>query len=394
MGNLAILNEKEIDFVIQEIEDVNVQAAALSAHTVALHLDTKIKILLPTKEIRESIEKKSFGLIKGKACLHKGSGFGSHLETDCFVAYGHWDKFGEIQGETIDIIEHLDKFLPKNRRCISLVTFQNGIQNSIKDFEKMAEAIISQFKNEKLLCIGLYNKSMGIIYDLKRLLNERAFNAESLLFMRQMLATFADLLPRINPNLLWTHVAHSEGGLILNYCLTTPKQCLSPRQRDFIRRHLITLVYGGVSPVLDAVVYEKIATYSSKDIALRCVREFLDKTPKPDDFNAIQERKRREFTEIAKEVHKKIPSDKKKSVETLAEELMRGRDSYLKYIDEYPHFSTKNGHTVKIAESLVENSPLIEGDHAFLGKTYQVELTKNINTIREQWGIYNGQAGN
>ena len=93
--------------------------------------------------------------------------------------------------------------------------------------------------------------------------------------MRQMLLTFAEVLPLINPNLYFTHIAHSEGGLIAKAALTNKEYGLEPQKARFIKEHLITATYGAVAPIPDEVVLRALNTYSKDDVTMLFAKKHL-----------------------------------------------------------------------------------------------------------------------
>ena len=169
-----------------------------------------------------------------------------------------------------------------------------------------------------------------------------------------------------------------------------------------MKRHLITLVYGGVAPIPDGVSYEQINTYSDKDIALHLNKKYLDKFPnwnkaiqdenlrkiaqQIDDTTGLREESIEEkfakFSRGEYSLYQAMHSQgvKRGNAEKYFNELQTGRDSA--YITKYPHISKKNGHTLTIVKSLVKNPSLIAGDHGFTEETYQRALDDNFNFFR------------
>ena len=118
------------------------------------------------------------------------------------------------------------------------------------------------------LCIGFYNAtngvSYGIVNDFTRLSHEWHLNSSSVMIIRQMLNTLAEILSSLKSNVLWTHIAHSEAGLIANEVLTTRNYSLfeqNYRITSFIKNNFITLTYGAVAPIPD-IVHLAINNYS------------------------------------------------------------------------------------------------------------------------------------
>jgi len=134
----------------------------------------------------------------------------------------------------------------------------------------------------------LYNRTrgknpVGIIGDLCRLTNEWRSNLPSALLLRQAFMTFVELLSGLRPNVLWTHIAHSEGVLITKECLTDKKVGVSARLKEKFEHHLIVLAYGGVTPVPDGYSHKVVNIYSNSDITFYRIFKHLKKEPLPKD---------------------------------------------------------------------------------------------------------------
>lgn len=264
--------------VNQQIENAYQQAYN---ECLAIIKGPPIKIEVESQKLN-SVKNSQPVLIQGKAKFSR-PGIPYPMEVDCFVACGHWHKLGELKEKKINILDHLDKLLPptQSRRPkgpIGLVTFQNGIMNDFENnFRKMAQSIINQFP-EGPLCIGLHNPtSHNLVADLARFEYETESNSRAVYSLCQLIKTFADLLPKINPQMVWTHFAHSEGGLIANAVLELCQQAWLRETQKYIKEHLITATYGPVKPIPQEYALESKNTYSNKDIALFFGRQYLDK---------------------------------------------------------------------------------------------------------------------
>ena len=382
--NLKEWTIEDLERRLSMIDSSRVCRELVSACTSSFHQDTQVRIHLPTEPIMQY--RFPYELIQGTASLQLGSHDKLNIEIPCFVACGSWHKLRNINGAKINLIEYFDQLLPRGSG-IGLFTCMNGIQNNLDDFEDMCNSITSKLTQEKPLFIGLYNptngKGYGFPQDFLRLSNEWVSNVPSIISLRQMFATFGTLLSQIRPRLLWTHIAHSEGGLLANRCLTNPHWGLTRHQKQHVRRHLITLLYGAVASVPDKEVLSATNTYSTKDIAFRYAKPYLDKFPRPDTTYGDSQ-----IFEFAEGIHRLTPNNSG-SVDQIAADLKRGRDAVYDqlYIKDYPHKSTKNDHTVTIVKCISKNLPLIEGDHGFINETYQNALKENLNALRKRWGI-------
>jgi hypothetical protein len=388
MHRTGILSEKEQQIILKNVENLREVKRLYGQDVVKKHLKSELKILIEAEEIQK-LEWGSHQFIEGKAVLiNEAIGAESTVVVPCQISCGSLYKLKNcVRGKVIDLFEHLDRLLPKFTKCIGLVTFQNGIQNNLEDFKKMGKSILAKLP-ENPLCIGLYNGTNGVGYgiidDLDRLNDEWHLNTASVIILRQMVATLARLLPFINPEILWLHIAHSEGGLIANEVLTT--QCYNLTEQyfgiaGFLKRQLIMASYGSVAPIPN-LIHFAINTYSRDDVALCYAKKYLEKHPRPraNDDDSLQE--------IAQKMYNNPFFAKSQSIDSLYAQLKAGTDQL--YIDKYPYESSRRGYTVTIVESRVPKSeqPLIQRDHAFQGATYQNELLENIKTLRERFTIY------
>lgn len=409
MGKPGTLTLDEAWVIAEHVKNPEVAKRIYHEDAVLKHLKSDLGIFIEAKDIPKN-PNTNFGpyrFIKGKArLLNIAHNFNNKIEIDCRVActkLGKLSKF--IKNGEVNILDHLDQLLPIGQKGIGLFTFQNGIQNKMTDFEQMGEFIISNLQSEKPLCIGFYNNSDGKLPinldDLKRMSNEWHLNAHSVLIFRQMIATFAKSISAflavsqkslqkagaisLRSQLLWTHIAHSEAGLIANEVLTTEKYCLFKQNREmgnFLKNHLITLTYGPVCPIPD-VVHFAVNTYSKDDITMFFAKKYLDKRPKPLTNDDAQ------LMKLAKDMHAQPYFPKaKQSVESLYAQLKSGSDRF--FISKYPHTSKKDNYSLTVVQSEVPRSqqPKIEGDHAFAGATYQKALKLNIALLRGKYGIY------
>lgn len=258
----------------------------------------------------------------------------------------------------------------------------------------MGTSIIENLSVEKPLCIGFYNETNGIVHgighDLIRFQDEWLLNTNSTVFLRQMMATCADLLPSY-PNLLWTHIAHSEAGLIANVVLTSNVNRFNSHQTKFIKNHCITTAFGAVTPIPEDPVFKAYNIYSVDDITMHFAKKYLDKMPMPPENSEETELLR----SVAEAYYAKMPEpNKSQSVENMLVLFKKTKSEFNKkyYIEKYPYDSLKDGYLITVVESKVakEDQPFFEKDHAFQGDTYQFELYNKINDLRDTYRIYNG----
>lgn len=371
MEKLEALTKQDADKLMAHIESQLTLTRRFALDAVVKHQESKVSIYVQTQDITRA-NPFSYEFVKAKAVLiNEKYDWNNKIEVDCLVASNKLYQLKDSKNNKINLLDHLNLLLPSpNFSKIGLFTFQNGIQNAFSDFEKMGNEILSHLRKQgHPLCMGFYNATNGVFYgsyyDLLRLNDQWSLNPHSVVLLRQLIFTLAGILPR---NILWAHIAHSEGGLIANQVLTTEEYKLGREQFDFIKRRLITLTYGAVAPVPN-IVLEAINTYSYDDIAMNFARKYLDKDPTSALFD-------KELKKLAQGgYHEHLKGLKGKSAEQIDIELKQDEDKNYE--------STKNGCTVRIVKSKVPRirQPLIEGDHGFLKDTYKSALENNIKYV-------------
>ena len=168
----------------------------------------------------------------------------------------------ELNSGVVKIIDHFSDIMPKEGMIIGLITYQNGINTSLNDFKEMGESILEKVPNGTML-IGLHNPTEGIFKDVMRTRKEikATTETENVSVARQFLEAIVDRLDKINPELLWTHIAHSEGGAINYRAIET----MNPEKQEQIKKHLI---FYGVAPGLSVprkFAFSARNVYSEKD---------------------------------------------------------------------------------------------------------------------------------
>lgn len=364
-----------------------------------------ICVEVESKEIRFAKNFSKPVLIKGKVKFTP-PGVSIPMVVDCFLACGHWAKLGDIKEDKINIVEHLEKLLPKYQGWgqpkgpIGLVTFQNGIMNDFNnDFKQMSQLIIDQFP-EGPLCIGLHNATThDLRLDMGRFLDEPLFNKASVYSLCQMIKTFADLLSKINPNVVWTHFAHSEGGLIANAVLTLCNQSWLRDVQKYLKEHLVIATYGAVKPVPSDPVLDVVNTYSKKDIALFFGSFYLNKAldqiaEDPYISTKVMGGKTYEVTII----DSKLPFDPLLKIKFEMPEVLtieqRLNMSWMEWMSH--HQDLEDSPRIAAAVNTTIVSTINEkvhaiADHGFAKDSYKSVLKKNIDDFREIYRVYDAK---
>ncbi len=360
-----------------------------------------VRIEVETHKLKSALQYSN--LIEGKVIFSR-PGYPISLSVDCVVACGHWHKLEDLKESKINLIDHLEKLLPPKQSSssdskgpVGLVTFQNGIQNNWDKFEQMGQTIVNLFP-EGPLCIGIHNPTTHFLpTDMLRFTNEPEMNPVAVYSLCQMMKTFADLLPKINPKLVWAHFAHSEGGLIANAALDLSNHPFLTETQRSIKSQLITYTYGAVKPISSDPVMDAINTYSDRDIALFFGENFLDRS-----LDQIQKKPFFSSKQYSGKTYKIVvidsilPNDplvkiqlEMPEIKTLEERLKLSWLEMLGYQEELNN--TASIFLNKLAIDKINETTLSIVDHGFKNATYQEALKDNIKGLRKGYKIYEGK---
>lgn len=246
-----------------------------------IRIDVETSIIASQPSSKPTLIPVKIKFTRGGKLLPYSTGF-QNSEVDGFVAY-QWSRLGKFYEKTINIIDFLPLFLPRQNNQssqgpIGLVTFQNGIRNNYKDeFKDRCQLVLDQFP-EGPLFIGLYNPMVNFINSFERMVWEELLNTSAVYSLCQTMKTIADRFSELGPNLIWTHFAHSEGGLIAHTALDIVTSSRDEKLKKYLREHLVTATFGPVKPVPTNPVLRALNTYSSSDIALTFGQSYLDKS--------------------------------------------------------------------------------------------------------------------
>ncbi len=249
----------------------------------------------------------------------------------CLVSSKHAREYVGKKSGRSNFLEYLRDIIPNQGRKIGLVTFQNGIMNTPEDFELMGKLILGHFP-ENPLCIGLYNKKLGLLKHLKRvpfhIKNDMTkVVGRTYIFFKSLIK----LIHSINPNLIWIHVMHSEGGAIGSRALGA----MSGSEIHFFRRSLITIAYGPLLPIPREYALRTFNSYSSKDRTTGLFGLYFENQP---DYDIV-------FKSVKTPIWKNALE------------------------------------TTGMTGTVIANLP--PGDHDFRGKTYQALLEDNVKDIKK-----------
>lgn len=173
----------------------------------------------------------------------------AEVSVNWVVSSNHWHKLQytpqEKETGIVNIVDHFQELVPTEGSTIGLITFENGICTSQKDLRKDIRSVVSMIP-EGTLTIGMHNPSKGLLRDCKRTFKERhGKDTAAVVRSRQFMVALSETLYRINPDLLWLHICHSEGGAICNNAI----KGMTPEQKDRLKQQTYLLGIGPAKPL-------------------------------------------------------------------------------------------------------------------------------------------------
>jgi hypothetical protein len=181
------------------------------------------------------------------------------------VSSGNWSKLQFTPQEnatgTVNIVEHFQELLPAKGGTIGLITAQNGISTSPIELARNVQTIANKIP-EGTLIIGMYNPTRGIFRDVKRTFSEnKGRDTPTVVRTRQFMIAISHTLHRLNPELLWLHIPHSEAGVIANNAI----KGMTDEQKRKLKHQLHIMALGPAKPIPTEFGKEVVNIYSRQD---------------------------------------------------------------------------------------------------------------------------------
>ncbi len=172
----------------------------------------------------------------------------SDVPVDWFVSCGHWHKLQftpqEMETGMVNIVDHFHELVPQKGSIIGLITMQNGIRTTKNDFQNNVQSVSSMVPEGSLI-IGMHNPSEGLMKDCKRTMQELdGKDTPIVVRTRQFMVAISETLHKINPDLIFLHIAHSEAGVIGRNSI----QGMTEEQKNLLRHQLYILGLGPAHP--------------------------------------------------------------------------------------------------------------------------------------------------
>ncbi len=253
---------------------------------------------------------------------------------DWIVVSADWKKFQfsheELKNGIFNLDAHLGEFIPQMGEQISIVTSQNGINVKIDEFVencqadtlKIASAMYSKVPRDcpnLPLYVGIYNPTYGLIKNLNRVSQERkeiekeielpvvhipiidtakqfmpSFNFGDLIKVinegrglkkntdtpivittRNLMTAIASEAKKINSDVLWLDLRHSEAGLI--YCRAF--EGMDEETQKFLHKQLLSVALGPAESVSNDMAKIADNIFSKKDHITKRFSEALMNNP-------------------------------------------------------------------------------------------------------------------
>lgn len=256
------------------------------------------------------------------------------VEVDWLVKGGDWSKIKfsqeELNAGKINLFNHFHEMFPSKGRMIGLVSLQNGIQTSLKETKGMINSSSKKLPDNTLI-MALYSPSGSLWSDLNNAGNEIGNLKETpmVALTRQYFTAISTSLCKVNPELLWMHIAHSRGGGIA----TRAAEGMTSEQRETMKNNFIYLGIGPSVPMPESYALFSENVFSKGDTVTGKFGKKLKDSP---DYNI---------------------------------NFINCKTNWIKRL----------------------SSPLF-ADHSFSGKTYTKHLRKTTADLNENIGFFNGSS--
>ncbi|MCX6991324.1 MAG: hypothetical protein NTX49_09745 [Chlamydiae bacterium] len=188
------------------------------------------------------------------------------VNVDWLVKGGNWSKIKFSQEELncgkINLFNHFHEMFPSEGGMIGLVSLQNGIQTTLKETRNMIDFTSTTLPKDTLV-MSLYSPSGSVWSDLNQAGNEIANIKETpmVALTRQYFTAISTSLCKVNPELLWMHIAHSRGGGIA----ARAAEGMTAEQKKLMQKNLIYLGVAPTVPMAKSCALMTDNVYSDKD---------------------------------------------------------------------------------------------------------------------------------
>ncbi|NGX38015.1 MAG: tRNA3(Ser)-specific nuclease WapA [Chlamydiae bacterium] len=179
----------------------------------------------------------------------------------------------ELETGKANLCDHLHEIASGSDPTIFAVTVMNGICNSYKGVKKITHSVIYKIPESPLI-IGLYNPTDKFCNDASRTRAEqKGIDTPIVCATRQFFVAFAEHLEKVNPQFIWMHISHSEGGVIGTQAI----KGMTSTEKELMQKHLYWVAMAPAKPLQKDLAFQTINVYSEKDgITKRYAEPYLN----------------------------------------------------------------------------------------------------------------------
>ncbi len=167
----------------------------------------------------------------------------------------------ELKTGTVNLFDHFAEIMPTQGGFVGLISLQNGIQTSFKTLGNMTQSVIDKVPEGTLL-FGMYNSCSHLNLDIGRVTSERmGIATPTVLHTAQMMGAIADTIHKINPEMIWLDVRHSEGGVIGRRAI----ELLTADQKQIFTEQFYNVSFAPAQKIPTEYALRAYNVYSDKD---------------------------------------------------------------------------------------------------------------------------------
>ena len=261
-----------------------------------------------------------------------------HIQADAFISSNLFHKIQftpeEFQSGKFNLLDHFQDLFPRDGMSISLITSGNGICTTRFEAHEMSRTILEKIP-ENPLFLFIYNPTHGLRKDVSRTASELLGTETPMISLtRQVMVALSESLYKVNPEALWFHLPHSEGGAISTYAI----EGMTDEQKRELKKQMIWFGLAPAYPIDDRLVLSSLNVYSERDPVTGWIGTLCKNYP-----------------------------------ERFGKDAMNGKEFNIKILPRSSSFF---------------RNPSALSEHSYHGATLQNELNKEIKGLRRDYGFY------
>lgn len=167
----------------------------------------------------------------------------------------------EKQQKQFDLSSRIAELIKGAENLISIVTAQNGINNTMNDWLELAKTLQAEHPPGTLI-IGLFNETQSVPVDVGRTMFEKGgYKTKSVRALDALFTNLIDIIKKSAPKTKISHNCHSEAGAIY-YSMY---QNATKELKDDITQYINCVAFGPAECIPKAFGYKVLNIYSDKD---------------------------------------------------------------------------------------------------------------------------------